>query len=104
MNDRSASERRELGSYRLGYALALVLTGAAFALIRWRWFGARATLALVLLLGLVQVVVHFRYFLHITLARSSRDDLRMILFAVVIILLMVGGSLVILMNLRQRMM
>ena len=100
MNDRT----RELRTYAVGYGLSLMLTVAAFAAVRWPSFGAKATFASVLGLGLVQMVVQFRCFLHIGLKRSSRHDLQLILFSTLIIALMVSGTLVILFNLRGRMM
>lgn len=51
-----------------------------------------------------QIVVHFRYFLHIDLSASRREDLQLILFAAMIIALMVGGGLWIMVSLGQRMM
>ncbi len=99
------SERaRETVSYAIGYVLALALTAAAFAVVHWPSFPARTTLAIVLALALLQMVVHFRFFLHISLRKSARHDLLLILFSSLIILLMVSGTLVILFNLRSRMM
>ncbi len=100
MSDRT----RELRSYAVGYGLSLALTTAAFAAVRWPSTGARATFGIVLALGLVQMAVQFRCFLHISLKRSSRHDLQLILFSTLIIALMVSGTLVILFNLRSRMM
>ena len=97
-------KRRDVRSYAIGYVLALALTGAAFAAVRWPGFGATATLGIVFALALVQAVVHFRFFLHVTLARSAREDLQLILFSTLIVTLMVSGTLVILLNLRHRMM
>jgi cytochrome o ubiquinol oxidase subunit IV len=82
----------------------LALTGVAFAAVRWPSFAATTTLAIVFGLALVQSVVHFRFFLHIGLAKSSRDDLQLILFSTLIVAMMVSGTVVILMNLRHRMM
>jgi cytochrome o ubiquinol oxidase operon protein cyoD len=96
--------RREIRTYLIGYAAAIVLTCGAFAMVRWPMIGAQATFAVILALGLAQMVVQFRCFLHISLARSARDDLQLILFSVLIIGLMVGGTLVILFNLHGRMM
>lgn len=96
--------RREVRTYLIGYAAALCLTGAAFAAVHWRVAEAHTVFALVLALGLIQTVVQFRCFLHISLARSSRDDLQLILFSALIVALMVGGTLVILFNLHGRMM
>lgn len=101
----SRNERRsEVRGYAIGYSLALALTGAAFAAVRWPSATAGTTLAIVFALAIVQAVVHFRFFLHIDLRRSARDDLLLILFATLIVALMVGGTLVILFNLRLRMM
>jgi len=97
-------KRRETWSYAIGYVLALALTGVAFAAVRWPSFAATTTLAIVFGLALVQIIVHFRFFLHISLAKSSRDDLQLILFSTLIVALMVSGTIVILMNLHQRMM
>lgn len=96
--------QRELRTYLVGYAAALALTGAAFAAVHWGLAEAPRLLALVLALGLLQIVVQFRCFLHISFARSSRDDLQLILFSALIVALMVGGTLVILFNLHERMM
>ena len=99
------SERdRETASYATGYVLALALTGAAFAAVRWPMFAGATTFAIVLALAFVQMIVHFGFFLHISLKRSARHDLQLILFSGLIITLMVSGTLVILFNLRHRMM
>ena len=95
---------REVRSYIVGYGGALVLTGGAFALVRWQQLSPGTTLATVLALALVQVVVHFRFFLHVSFKRSARDDLQLILFSTLIVALMAAGTLVILTNLRHRMM
>jgi len=104
MSASAREKRREIRAYVIGYGLALALTAAAFAAVRWRGFTASATLAIVLGLALVQLIVHFRFFLHVSLSRASRDNLGLVLFSALIIALMVSGTLVILFNLRQRMM
>jgi heme/copper-type cytochrome/quinol oxidase subunit 4 len=90
--------------YVVGYLAALGLTGGAFAAVRWRLLPPASLFGLVLVLGAAQMVVHFRFFLHIGLKRSSRHDLQLILFSALIISLMTSGTLVILENLRRRMM
>jgi len=99
------SDRRQaLRSYATGYGTSLALTLAAFAAVRWPIAGGRTTFGIVLALGFVQMVVQLRCFLHIGFSRSSRHDLQLILFSAVIIALMAGGTLVLLFNLRGRMM
>ena len=98
------NRRHEIRTYLIGYVAAIVLTCAAFAAVRWPLTAGNATFAIVLGLGFIQMVVQFRCFLHISLARSARDDLQLILFSSVIVALMLGGTLVILFNLHGRMM
>ncbi len=97
-------ERRETLTYAVGYGLALVLTLAAFTLVYLRLLDSRAAFYTVLGLGLAQMLVHFRCFLHIDLKRSARADLTLLLFSSTIICLMVIGTIVVLFNLRDRMM
>ncbi len=97
-------ERHGLAIYGTGYALALLLTICAFGLVWLHLLAPGWCLGGVLGLAFLQVIVHFRCFLHIDLRRSARDELHLILFSSLIILLMTGGTLVILFNLRARMM
>ncbi|MBD8641583.1 cytochrome o ubiquinol oxidase subunit IV [Sphingomonas sp. CFBP 13733] len=102
--DQRREKRREILTYAIGYALALALTGSAFAAVHWPSFPANTTLGLVFGLALVQMIVHLRCFLHVSVRRSSRDDLFLILFSTLIIILMVAGTIVIIANLHGRMM
>ena len=98
------SKRTDLINYGVGYVLALTLTCAAFALVHWHWASGTTALGVIFALGLIQAIVHFRCFLHVSLSRSARDDLELILFSTLIIAVMTGGTLVVLFNLRTRMM
>ena len=98
----AAQARREFMSYVWGLALALVLTVLPFALVHWQ-LAPRGTLLIVIgVLALVQAVVHFRFFLHIGLKRK-REDLLLILFSAVLLVVMVAGTIWIMANLAQRM-
>jgi cytochrome o ubiquinol oxidase operon protein cyoD len=96
--------RRDLRNYALGLFWAVALTALAFGLVAWSPFERSTTLALVGLLALVQMVVHLRYFLHIDLSRQKREDLQLILFSALILMLMAGGTIWVLANLAERMM
>ena len=101
--DFDAARRRDLRRYSIGYALAMILTLGAFALV---WQGMAAGLvALAVLSGLaiLQIAVHFRFFLHIDLQKQHRDDLYLILFTVLIMALMVAGTIWILYDQHARM-
>ena len=96
--------RAERNAYLIGYALSIGLTAVPFALVALGALPASSLLIAIAGCALVQIVVHFRFFLHIDLSKSKRDDLQLILFTALIIALMVGGTLWILFNLRVRMM
>ena len=96
--------RSEALPYVIGYGLSLLLTCVAFGLVRGRLMSDHAALTVVLSLGLAQMLVHFRCFLHIDLRRNSQPELRLLLFSSLIVSLMVGGTFVVLFNLHDRMM
>lgn len=99
-----AEARRELRSYIWGFALALLLTVAAFGLVAFRVLSGTTLMTTIGILALVQIAIHFRFFLHIDLSRQKREDLQLILFTGLLVLIMVAGSLWILTSLDQRMM
>lgn len=100
----AAELRHDVLTYSVGYGLSFSLTLLAFALVYWRWAEPPLALGIVFGLGLAQALVHFRCFLHVDFRAQSRDDLLLILFSTMIVCLMVGGTLVVLFNLRARMM
>lgn len=95
--------KREFHEYCIGGALALLLTCLAFALAASQWLDTTPRLITLSGLAVAQILVQFRYFLHIDLRRSHRDELQLILFTGLILLLMVGGTIWILWNLHSRM-
>lgn len=96
--------RGDFLTYFTGYVLALILTGIAFGTVHFHWAAGPTAFYVVLALAFVQIIVHFRCFLHMALQRSARSDLMLVLFSALIISMMVGGTLVVIFNLRMRMM
>lgn len=97
----AGGERR---SYLVGLALSAVLMTVPFALVVWRPLDRGWTIAAIALFAIAQVVVQFRYFLHIDLSASKREDLQLILFAALVIAIMVGGGLIVMASMHMRMM
>lgn len=95
--------RREFRSYVWGIGLALCLTLVPFALVHWGLLSRTESLATIGVFAFVQVVVHFRFFLHIDLAKQQREDLQLILFSALLLLIMGCGTLWIMANLASRM-
>ena len=90
-----AKERRD---YLLGYGLALALTLFAFAIVAFDLASRSTALLTIAGLGVVQLIVQFRYFLHIDLQKSHRDDLQLIPFTGLLATIMVGGTIWIIFN------
>ena len=98
------NHRQEQRHYLIGFALALILTMIPFGVV---YTGALSPLMTGVVLGLsaiAQLVVQLHYFLHIDLGKSSRDDLQLILFTALIMIIMVAGTLWVLTNQMHRMM
>ncbi len=103
MDNRTEMHRRERRRYVVGYGTSLLLTLAVF-LIAYRYGIKTPGVYLSIgILGLVQLVVQLIYFLHIDRRRRSREDLDLILFSTLVLLIIILGTIWILGNLAMRM-
>jgi cytochrome o ubiquinol oxidase operon protein cyoD len=102
--DHSTEYRSELRNYIRGFALAVALTILPFSFVIWHGAPRSTILWIIAGTAVTQIAVHFRFFLHINLSKSKRDDLQLILFSMLIVALMAGGTIWILGDLRARMM
>ncbi|MFC7399259.1 cytochrome o ubiquinol oxidase subunit IV [Chelatococcus sp. GCM10030263] len=92
-----------LRSYLTGFMLALILTAIPFAMVATKLLSGPATLIVIALAAVIQILVHLRYFLHLDLTSTPRENLLAIAFTVVLILIMLGGSFWIMFDLHHRM-
>jgi cytochrome o ubiquinol oxidase operon protein cyoD len=95
---------RSAKPYLVGLALAAVLTAIPFALVATHALPRFATLVVIAVAALLQIGVHLRFFLHIGVRSTPRENLVAMAFAAVLILFMVGGTLWIMVDLHYRMM
>jgi cytochrome o ubiquinol oxidase operon protein cyoD len=102
--DSTGVSRGSLKSYLTGFILALILTGIPFALVMSGTFPISATLTGILSAGIVQILVHLHYFLHLDTSSEGRWNVVALLYTFFIMALFVGGSLWIMYNLHWRMM
>jgi len=120
MKPYSDENHPDLATYLTGFILALLLTLLAFGLVitggadfslgsigkvpgigempSWFIIGG------VIILAILQILVHLRYFLHLSFGSSQKWNLQAILFALFIIIIMVGGTLWIMNDLNGHMM
>jgi cytochrome o ubiquinol oxidase operon protein cyoD len=90
-------------SYLTGFALALVLTAIPFALVAAGMLPRVPALSVIAVAAVIQILVHLRYFLHLDLTSTPRENLLAIAFAAILIFMMIGGSLWIMFDLHHRM-
>ncbi|WP_171123422.1 MULTISPECIES: cytochrome o ubiquinol/quinol oxidase subunit IV [unclassified Ruegeria] len=103
MDRRSEMHRRERQRYVIGYGGSLLLTIAVFSIAYVFGIETKGVYLAIGLLGLVQLVVQLVYFLHIDRRRSSREDLDLVLFSTLVLLIIIVGTVWIMGNLAVRM-
>jgi cytochrome o ubiquinol oxidase operon protein cyoD len=96
--------RHELRGYQTGFALAAILTIVPFALVAAGTLSTMMVLWVVGVLGLVQIAVHVRYFLHVDLSPEKREEFSLMVFSGSMLVVMIAGMLWILFNMNTRMM
>ncbi len=102
--DSTGVSRGSLKSYLTGFVLSLILTAIPFALVMSGTWSASATIAGICSAGLVQILVHLHYFLHLDTSSAARWNVLVMIFTLLIMILFVGGTLWIMSSLNYRMM
>ena len=94
----------DLRHYTTGLILAIILTVIPFGLVAWGGMSYTAAMVVVGILGVIQIVVHVYYFLHVDLSPEKQDELHLILFSGLLLAIMVLGTVWVLLDLRVNMM
>jgi len=93
-----------VSKYVVGFASALLLSTVAYLIVVQRWFESMAiTMAVLLLLAVVQLVIQLVCFLHLGTSGRSRSRTFTIAFTLVMMMVIVIGSLWVMHNLDYRM-
>jgi cytochrome o ubiquinol oxidase operon protein cyoD len=82
--DSTGVSRGNLKSYLTGFVLALILTAIPFALVMRGTLSTGAALAAILVAGLVQILVHLHYFLHLDTTSAARWNVLAMIFTLLI--------------------
>ena len=91
--DSTGVSRGSLKSYLTGFVLSLILTAIPFALVMSGALSSSATLAGIFSAGIVQILVHLHYFLHLDTSSAARWNVLAMIFTLLIMALFVGGTL-----------
>jgi cytochrome o ubiquinol oxidase operon protein cyoD len=102
--DSSGMSRGTGKSYATGFILSVVLTTIPFALVMRGMLSHQDTLIAIFSAAIIQILVHLYFFLHMDTSSRARWNVLAMLFAVLIMFLIVGGTIWIIYNLNYRMM
>jgi cytochrome o ubiquinol oxidase subunit IV len=103
-DNHGGADHGSVGSYTVGFILSVVLTVVPFALVMTHAASAAVVVPVCVGIGLVQMVVHLIYFLHMNAASSRSWNMIAFLFTVLIVAILVIGSLWIMYHLNANMM
>ncbi|MCD2173862.1 cytochrome o ubiquinol oxidase subunit IV [Rhizobium sp. C4] len=93
------------GSYMTGFVLSVILTAIPFWLVMGNVIADKQVTAILIMgLGLVQIVVHMIFFLHMDTKSEGGWNMMALLFTVVLVLITLSGSLWVMHNLNAYMM
>jgi cytochrome o ubiquinol oxidase operon protein cyoD len=98
------SSRDRLRSYSTGLGLAVLLTAASFAASSSNLVWGPSVPVLLAVLAIAQMGVHLVFFLHISTAPDSTNNILSLAFGVFVVGLVIFGSLIIMANLNHNMM
>ncbi|CAN7171694.1 cytochrome o ubiquinol oxidase subunit IV [Caballeronia sp. LjRoot31] len=91
-------------SYVIGFVLSVVLTAAAFGLVMQQALGPTESIIAIAVLAFIQILVHLVFFLHMNTSSSQRWNLLSLGFAVLVAVILIGGTLWVLHNVGAHMM
>lgn len=87
------SSDRILKGYLLGFTLCLVLTTVPFVLVMHGRASQNTLLAVIFSAAILQILVQMRFFLHLDASPEQRWTLMSLLYTLLIVGILVGGSL-----------
>ena len=94
MSDHSseANSHGSVKSYLTGFIWSVILTGIPFWMVMTEAFDKGPTYITIVLLAVVQIFVHLKYFLHLNFSEQGKLDSYSFIFAAVIIVMVVALS------------
>ncbi|MBP1850190.1 cytochrome o ubiquinol oxidase subunit IV [Rhizobium halophytocola] len=108
MSDHSTHSTASHGTFSqlmVGFALAAVLTLIPFGLIIFEVEITKTMMiGIIMGLGAVQIIVHLVYFLHLNSASEEGWTLTASIFALIVLLIVLAGSLWVMHNMNEHMM
>ncbi|GGN18303.1 MULTISPECIES: cytochrome o ubiquinol oxidase subunit IV [Marinomonas] len=94
MSDHSseAHSHGSVKSYVVGFIWSVILTAIPFWMVMTEAFDKGPTYITIVVLAIVQIFVHLKYFLHLNFSQQGKLDTYSFIFSAVIIVMVVGLS------------
>ncbi|MFT3996084.1 MAG: cytochrome o ubiquinol oxidase subunit IV [Asticcacaulis sp.] len=90
-------------SYLIGFVLSVILTAIPFALTMLKILPASSLIPVILILGVVQILVHLHYFLHMDTSSSQIWNNAAFVFTVIIVGILIIGTIWVMFHLNHNM-
>lgn len=87
-----ASHGSSVKSYIVGFILSVILTGIPFWMVMTHTFSKETTYISIVIMAVIQILVHLKYFLHLNFSEEGKWDTFAIMFAGLIIVMVVALS------------
>lgn len=103
--ERFGTGKKKLSVYVTGMVLCVLLTLVSFGLVSMHWLSAEMMIPALVIAAIAQFIVQVVCFLRLNADNpQSKMNLMSFIFTIVILLVLVGGSLWIMINLHDNMM
>jgi len=94
MSDHSseAHSHGSVKSYIVGFIWSVILTGIPFWMVMTEAFDKGPTYITIIVLAVIQIFVHLKYFLHLNFSEQGKLDTYSFIFSAVVIVMVVALS------------
>ncbi|QCI21749.1 cytochrome o ubiquinol oxidase subunit IV [Buchnera aphidicola (Hyadaphis tataricae)] len=92
---------KEIKSYLFGFLFSIILTCLSFLVVIEKIFSHEMNYFIVLFLAVIQIIIHFLYFLHLNFSAEGKWKVVTLLFIMIIIFIVFFGSIWIMSNLNH---
>lgn len=104
VDQQTGASHGSVKSYLVGFILSLILTVIPFYMVMAEAASPGVLVITIAILAVVQIIVQLVYFLHMNTSSEQRWNLVALVFTLLIILIVVGGSIWIMHELNINMM
>jgi len=88
-----ASNHGSLSTYVIGFVLSLILTYQAYVIVAHHMVSRSSAVPIIIVLAIIQLFVQLVFFLHLNKGSKPRWNLTVLMFAALVVVILVLGSI-----------